>query len=125
MANSNLNIQIVPFFDSVKSPLASDGVSKGYWVNGYDNLAVEVSGTGSGTIVVQGCINTVNADGQQLEDQDISWTDLSMLSATNYSQKATITENGIYYVAISGVSRLRIEATGVSGTLTIVGALSK
>ena len=125
MANSNLNIQIVPFFDSVKNPLAADDTSKGYWVNGYDNLAVEVSGTGSGTIVVQGCVNTLNADDQQMEDQDINWTDLSMLSATNYSQKATITENGIYYVGVSGISRVRIQATGVSGTLTIVGAFSK
>lgn len=125
MANSNLNIQIVPFFDSVKNPLAADGTSKGYWVNGYDNLAVEVSGTGSGAIVVQGCINTLDADDQQMDDQDINWTDLSMLSATNYSQKATITENGIYYVGVSGISRVRIQATGVSGTLTIVGAFSK
>lgn len=125
MANLNLNIQVVPFFDSVKNPITSDDTSKGFWANGYDNLAVEVSGTGSGTIVVQGCINTVDASGKQLDDQDISWTDLSMLSATNYSQKATITENGIYYVGVSGISRVRVQATDVSGSLTIVGAFSK
>lgn len=125
MANFNLNVHVVPFFDSVKTPLTEDKNSDSVWNNGYDNLALEISGEGSGNIVVQGCINTIDADGKQLKDEDVTWTNLSMISATDYSQKLVLTENGIYHAGILGVSRIRINATGVSGNLTIVGAFSK
>lgn len=125
MANFNLNVQIVPFFDSVKNPLDEDKASASVWNNGFDNLALEISGEGSGTFVVQGCINTVNAKGEQLDDEDITWTDLYTLSATDYSQKTQITTNGIYHVGILGISRIRINATDVSGNVTVVGAFSK
>ena len=125
MANFNLNTHIVPFFDSVKEPLTEDKASDSMWNNGYDNLSLEISGEGSATVVVQGCINTVDAKGQQLEDDQLQWTNLSMLDAKDYSQKTSLTEKGIYYVGIVGVSRIRVNATSVSGNVTIVGAFSK
>ena len=125
MANFNLNTHIVPFFDSVKEPLTEAKASDSMWNNGYDNLSLEISGEGSATVVVQGCINTVDAKGQQLEDDQLQWTDLSMLDAKDYSQKTSLTEKGIYYVGIVGVSRIRVNATSVSGNVTIVGAFSK
>lgn len=125
MANFNLNVQIVPFFDSVKNPLTEDKASPSVWNNGFDNLALEISGEGSGTFVVQGCVNTVNEKGEQLDDENISWTDLYMLDATDYSHKTQITANGIYHVGILGISRIRVNATNVSGDMTIVGAFSK
>lgn len=125
MANFNLIRTIVPFFDSVKTPLTEDKASDSIWNNGYDNLSLEISGNGSATIVVQGCVNTVDANGKQLNDNEITWTNLSMLDAKDYSQKAELTENGIYYVGIIGISRIRVNATDVSGELVIVGALSK
>jgi len=125
MANFNLNVHVIPFFDSVKTPLTEDKNSDSVWNNGYDNLSLEISGEGSGTIVVQGCVNTINAKGEQLKDDEITWTNLSMISATDYSQKVSLTENGIYHAGILGISRIRINATGVSGNLTIVGAFSK
>lgn len=125
MANFNLNTHIVPFFDSVKEPLTETKISDSVWNNGYDNLSLEISGEGTATIIVQGCVNTVDAKGQQLSDDKIQWTDLSMLSAKDYSQKPLLLENGIYYVGIIGISRIRINATDVSGNKTIVGAFSK
>ncbi len=125
MANFNLNTHIVPFFDSVKEPLTEAKASDSMWNNGYDNLSLEISGEGSATVVVQGCINTVDAKGQQLEDDQLQWTNLSMLDAKDYSQKTSLTEKGIYYVGIVGVSRIRVNATSVSGNVTIVGAFSK
>ncbi|MBO7691895.1 MAG: hypothetical protein J6T10_04580 [Methanobrevibacter sp.] len=125
MANFNLNVHVVPFFDSVKEPLTEDKVSTSVWNNGFDNLALEISGEGSGTIIVQGCINTINAKGEQLDDEEITWTNLCMISATDYSSKVSLTDKGIYHAGILGVSRVRINATDVSGELTIVGAFSK
>lgn len=125
MANFNLNVHIVPFFDSVKEPLTEAKASDSIWNNGYDNLSLEISGEGSTTVVVQGCINTVDAKGQQLADDQLQWTNLSMLDARDYSQKTSLTEKGIYYVGIVGVSRIRVNATSVSGNVTIVGAFSK
>ena len=125
MANYNLNVHTVPFFDSVKEPLTEAGESKSVWNNGYDNLAIELSGTGSAALSIQGCVNTVNAQGEQLEDADCSWTSLSVLKASDYSQVQQIEANGIYYVGITGISRIRVKATNVSGQVTIVGAFSK
>ena len=62
MANLNLNVQIRPFFDSVQTPLSEDKTCDGVWTNGYDTLTIEVSGNGSGTLVVQGCVNTMDAN---------------------------------------------------------------
>lgn len=125
MANFNLNTHIVPFFDSVKEPLTEAKISDSVWNNGYDNLSLEISGDGTATVTVQGCVNTVDAEGQQLPDSELQWTDLSMLSAKDYSQKPVLSENGIYYVGIIGISRIRINATEVSGNKIIVGAFSK
>ena len=125
MANFNLNVHIVPFFDSVKNPLEETGESKSVWNNGYDNVAIELSGEGSATLVVQGCVNTINDKDEQLSDEDCSWSDLSTLNAKNYSQVEQIVNKGIYYVGITGISRIRVKATSVSGKVTIVGAFSK
>lgn len=125
MANFNLNVHIVPFFDSVKNPLEEIGESKSVWNNGYDNVAIELSGEGSATLVVQGCVNTINDKDEQLSDEDCSWSNLSTLNAKNYSQVEQIVDKGIYYVGITGISRIRVKATSVSGKVTIVGAFSK
>ncbi len=126
MANSNLNVQIFPFFDSVKNPITADAVSKSFHNNGYDRLTLEVSGSGSGTLTIEGCINTQNADGAPLDDSDCSWTSTKALDINDYEMKDTITSTGVYQIVITGLSRVRIKAESVSGTgLTIVGALSR
>lgn len=125
MANLNLNVQIRPFFDSVRTPLSEDKTCDGVWTNGYDTLTIEVSGTGSGTLVVQGCVNTMDANKIQLKDDQVSWTNLYVLDASTYEHKTAIISNGIYHVDIVGISRVRIAATSVSGELTIVGAFTR
>lgn len=125
MANFNLNVTTFPFFDSVKHPLAESGISKSYWNNGYDNLTFEISGEGSGNIVVEGCVNTVNENGEQLADDELTWVPLSMLNASDYTQNAILTKKGIYFVGVLGISRVRVNATNVTGNLTLVGNFTK
>lgn len=123
MTNLNLNVQVFPFFDSVKNPLSENRTSDSFKNNGYDNMTLEISGTGSGTIVVQGCVNTLDANGNQKADADCSWVNLAALSASNLQKIESITEKGIYFIGVGGISRIRVNVTNISGTITIVGAL--
>ena len=116
MVNSNLNVQIFPFFDSVKNPITTDQTSGSFNNNGYNHLTLEVSGTGSASITVEGCINILNADGSVKKDADCSWTVIN----------DEVSAVGIYQIDITGLSRVHLKAENVTGTgLTIVGALSK
>lgn len=125
MANLNLNVQIFPFFDSVKNPLDSSKTSDSFKNPGYDNLSLELSGTGSAVLAIEGCINTQDENGMALEDTDCSWSPLAILSAKNYSQAQSVSGNGIYFIGVSGISRIRVVASSVSGEVTVVGAFSK
>ena len=126
MANLNLNVQIFPFFDSVKNPITSAGTSTSFNNSGYDRLTLELSGLGSGKIEVQGCVNTLNANGEPMSDSDCTWTTTQILSISDYEMKNKAEANGIYQVTITGFSRIRVKATDVSGTgLTVVGAFSR
>lgn len=125
MANSNLNTKIIPFFDSVKNPLTEAAVSKSFFNLGFDNFALEISGSGTATLTIEGCINTVNAQGEQMDDDDCTWTPLSTLSAKDYAKSSAISNKGIYYVGISGLSRIRVNVTSVTGSVIIVGSVGK
>lgn len=125
MPNIGLNTQIYPFFNSVKEPLTEDKTSDSYHSGGYDSFTLEFGGEGSATIVVEGCVNTRNSLDQDLKDAECSWYPLAALNAQDYSKSAAISNKGIYFFGISGVSRIRVKATGVSGEVTIVGAFTK
>lgn len=125
MANSNLNVRIFPFFDSVRTPLEADATSDGCRNSGYDNLTLEIGGEGTANVTVEGCVNTQNAKNIDLEDSECNWYPLAALSAQDYSKSSAISAKGIYFVGVSGVSRIRVKATSVSGKVQIVGALSK
>lgn len=126
MPNTNLNIRIFPFFNSVKEPVTQDATSDAFFNSGYDTLSLELSGEGTGTLTVQGCINTEAADGSQLDDDDCSWTDLKAVRIDDDSADTSISAVGIYSIGITGLSRIRIKAESVSGNgLIVVGAFSK
>lgn len=129
MANTNLNVRLFPFFDSVEHPLTEAAISDSYWNSGYNKMVLEVSGEGTGVFKVEGCINTLGSDGHILDDNDCYWTELGAVATPSYSiqnAQSAITDNGIYYIDITGLSRIRIVAESVEGNgVTIVGALSK
>ena len=126
MPNSNLNVKFFPFFDSVKNPITTDGTSESCNNNGYDRLTLEVTGTGTGTISVEGCVNFLDAAGNEKQDSDCTFTAIQVLDLSDYEMKSSIASVGIYQVDIAGLSKIHIKAENVTGTgLTIVGALSK
>lgn len=122
MANSFLNLRTFPFFDSVKNPVKESKTSDSFYNAGYQLMTLEVSGTGTGTLKVQGCVNTMSPNGEQLDDDDCSWTDIKVSEYSSDEKAATISATGIYKVYVAGLSRIRIKAETVSGDgLTIVG----
>lgn len=116
--------QVFPFFNSVKVPVTAAGTSDSFHNSGFDTLALEVSPSGSSSSVtiegyVEGCINIVAPDGTTLEDADCAWTQLALIDAT--LNKQTTFEQGIYFVGINGMARVRVVVTSISGSATIVG----
>lgn len=125
MTKSNLNVYTFPFFNSVKQPLTAPRISNSYWNNGFDTLSVEITGTKDITLTVQGCINTLDEDVRPKKDTECEWTDLAVISAADYSMTTEISGKGIYFVGITGCSRIRLNVTSVSGKATILGNFSK
>ena len=122
---NNLNIKMFPFFDSVKNPAIPTGTSDSFKNNGYENLTIEVSGEGSAAFSVEGCMNIQKPDGSAMEDEECSWTSLAIFNGTDLSQLSEISEKGIYYVSIAGLSRVRVNVSSASGNVTILGLAGK
>lgn len=113
--------QIFPFFDSVKTPVTAAGTSESFYNNGFSTLNLEVATSGSIALYVEGCINILNTDGTAKTDAQCEWTQLAIISLSDYSVSDTITEAGIYAIGINGTARVRVVVTSASGNATIVG----
>src|SRR5574344_87045 len=116
------DVKIFPFFDSVKNPVSTVGTSNACFNAGFDTLVLEVSDATTISAKVLGCVNQVNGDGVSLDDDDCAYSYLSIMDV-NYDFVDSITDNGIYYVAINGCSRIKVELTTITGAAHIVGAL--
>lgn len=117
-------VKYFPFFGSVKNPVTAPGVSGACFNNGFDLLVLEVSGATTIEAVVEGCINNIDADGNQLDEADCVYTELTIMDI-GYNIVEKIEDNGIYYIGINGCSRVRVNATALTGSVKIVGALEK
>ena len=113
--------QIFPFFDSVKTPISAAGTSEPFYNNGPSVLNLEVSTSGSVSLTVEGCINILNTDGTTKTDAQCEWTELAIISLSDYSVSSSITAPGIYAIGINGTARVRVVVASASGETTIVG----
>ena len=122
----NLNIKYFPFFNSVKNPVSAAGTSDPVYNSGYDLLILEISGTVTAiSLEVEGCINQLNGNGNQLDESDCDYSTLTVFKAEDYSMSTSVTDKGVYYVPINGRSRVRVKINSVTGDAIIVGALEK
>lgn len=109
---------IIFTFSSHNKPLTE--TSKSIKCYGMHKASLEIVDATTLSITVEGCVNATNVDtGAQLNDEDITWTTLAIISATSLEQVYTLTENGIYYIDLSGIQRVRLNVTLISGTPTI------
>lgn len=123
MANAmNSFTNSIVFMDSVKNPITAPKVSEAVRVKGLKDITVEVSGVESALIVVEGTVNTLSSDGTILRDEDCAWTTLGVISAENYKFDNCIKENGIYFVGVSGCTKIRVQVVEITGLATIVAA---
>ena len=125
MINSGINVELCPFFDSVKTPITKTGVSPAKWNSGHKSMALQVSGTASSfTAVVEATINTIAANGASLDDAQCAWSPISVVAFNGLAASNNISSVGLYEVGIGGLSRVRVNVQSASGaSLTIVGAL--
>lgn len=121
MPNIRVDRQVFPFFNSVKEPVAKNGISESFKNNGFSNLTLEVSGATNINLTIEGCVNILNAKDTALQDSECQWTPLVALDNKNFAICENIESNGIYSISIGGVSRVRIKITSISGAATIVG----
>ena len=119
MASIRVDKQIFPFFDSVKTPITTPGISQSFFNAGFSVLTIEVVGEVDGT--VEGCINIVRPDGTTRPDDECDWMSLALIDLKDYSVYETIPGEGHYCIGINGMARIRINLTSVSGESTIVG----
>lgn len=109
---------IIFTFSSHNKPLTE--TSKSIKCYGMHKASLEIVGATTISITVEGCVNATNVDtGTQLNDGEITWTKLATISATSLEKVDTLNKNGIYYIDLSGIQRVRLNVTSISGTPTI------
>lgn len=70
-------------------------------------LALEVTGL-SGKILIDGCMNDYDdATRQDKADEDCVWSEVVIMSAADYSLHSNILEDGLYYIDVSALRRVR------------------
>ena len=78
-----------------------------------DTMAVEVRGTGTFTLKMQGRTDINNGG---------AWEDIAVIKLSDLTKKETITAPGIYELGIEGLQEVRANITSLSGgTLSVLG----
>lgn len=118
------DIKKVAFFNSVEKPLNKTGESLSAANFGYETMTLEVKGSGTISCNVQGTVNTVDDRGGALPDDKCLWTNVQMFSS-NFSPIDSITTEGLYYVVIIGLSRIRVKVSAIEGEFQLVGCMEE
>lgn len=117
-------VKIFPFFNSVKERVSKAGVSDSVSNGDFGTMTLEVVGDGSLNCTAEGAVNMIDKNGISLADDDLEWNNILMFDAS-FSKVDSITEKGIYYVVIKGMSRVRLNISTISGEFQIVGSLGE
>lgn len=80
-------------------------------------LTVEVQGTGTFTLNIQGLVNT--------ELVNSTYTNLAAITAKKLTKVENITEPGIYFIGVDGISEIKASLSNVSGNVTVFGRLGE
>ena len=115
MALVKLDQKTFPFFKGATAAGSSD-IFNNY--GNYTSLSLEVSNATAISLKVQGCINV-----EGIEDANLSWTDLAVINNGDYSVSSNIAANGIYSVGISGLTKIRVVITSITGDVTVIGVM--
>ena len=126
MATSRVDYQIFPFADSVKTPIEESGATKSFHNHGYRSLTLEISGDVSSiNLKVEGCINIIDAAGNNLDDDQVYWIGIPLVDATTGGVVNTAEKKGIFRVDITGLLRVRVSVESISGAATVVGVATR
>lgn len=121
--NFNSPIPVKEFFNSRVTPLTAVPTTVDTWFNGgYDTFIVEVSGTGSISAKVMGCVNICDPDGKRLPAADRPFTALKVINLKSFDVTDTISSAGIYAVGVQGIANVKVDIISLSGSFTVVGS---
>jgi len=79
---------------------------------GADSVMVQATGTGTLNVTIKGKADTENGN----------FIALASINQTDYSVAETITAEGIYSVATSGIREMQVVNGGNAGSVTVFGA---
>lgn len=102
------------FFEDASSAGESNVLSN---PNKASVLTLEVQGTGSFTLNVQGLVN--------VELANPTYTNLAAIVAEKLSKTESITAPGIYYIGVDGIAQIKATLSSVSGSVTVFGRLGE
>lgn len=80
-------------------------------------LTVEVQGTGSFKLDIQGLVNT--------EVANPTYTNLASIVAKTLTKSESITEPGVYWIGVDGVTKIKAVLSSVSGNVTVFGRIGE
>lgn len=80
-------------------------------------LTVEVTGTGSFTLTMQGTVNT--------ENDPMVYSNLAAINMAALAKSETITAPGIYAFGVDGINGIKAVLSGVSGSVTVFGRIGE
>jgi hypothetical protein len=108
------NLNNFKFFSGATAIAESNVLSN---PNHGSQLVLEVSGTATSfTLSVKGKVDAEN----------IAYTSLGIINASDYSTSSTITDNGIYIIGVDGIGGIKLNLTAVSGgNVTAFGKLGE
>lgn len=121
MAKASVDQRTYIFFDSLKNGVSQAGTSESIFNNNYSVLNLEISGTTAISGYMEGCVNTVDGDGNPLTDAQCAWSKLNTINATTFEAGTTITNNGIYTISLTGIRRYRFVISSITGSGKITG----
>ena len=114
----------VSFFNSLETPITSAQTSKSIEVDtNYNIITIEVKNSASIEMYIDGCVIDRDADGKDLDDDEMQWIPISAINVSDFSIVNSITTNGIYQFSLQGLIRIRARVVSVSGNAQIVGIM--
>ena len=108
------------FQDEVKK---IDGqYSKMFECSNLQTMTLEIKGVDTCDITVEGAVNIYDTEGSVLDEDDIDFTQLGLISASDYSVVDKATTKGIYYLSLGGVRGVRLNCSNLSSDTIITMA---
>lgn len=116
---NNQGNSIALIFQNENLPIQNQ-YSESFSCTNLSSVALEISDATTCEVKVQGCVYDKDSDGKLLADNDCQWTTLGLINASDFSVLDEAGEDGIYYLSLSGIQRVRLDIGSTTTTAKII-----